>query len=54
MYAIKNNDGCFLTSPNETGSGTYISLMTKEKAQREIDTYYRNRGYKIVKLKTKQ
>lgn len=52
-YAIIDNEGRFLTSPNETGSGKYISLFTKEKAQQEIEIYYRNKGYRVRKLKTK-
>ncbi len=52
-YAILDNDGKFLTSPNEHGSGSYIALMDKEDAKKEIEMYYRGKGYSVRKMKVK-
>ena len=51
QYAIVDKEGNFLTAPNETGSGRYISVMTKECAEGNIKIYYK--GCKIKKVKVK-
>ena len=49
QYAIVNKFGYFLAASNETGSGLYISLLTKKEAEFHIKMYYPNN--KIKKLK---
>lgn len=48
-YAIVDKEGYFLTAPNETGSGRYIALMTKENAKRNLVLY--TKGCKLKKVK---
>jgi hypothetical protein len=51
-YIIVTKDGEAITHPNETGSGKYISVMSKDKAKSCIATYYSRKGYKAKKIKT--
>ena len=50
LYAIVTDDGKFIAYPNETGSGSYISLMSKQEAIENIARYHGN-GYKVKKIK---
>lgn len=50
-YAITDKEGNFLTAPNETGSGKFIALTSKENATLEVEKYYKGKGYKVKKLK---
>jgi hypothetical protein len=52
-YAIIDNNGNFITAPNETGSGNYISLMTKANAEMYAKMYGGEYKYKIKKIKVK-
>jgi cell division septal protein FtsQ len=52
QYAIVDKNGVFITYPNETGSGNFISLMTKSQAEGKVKMYY-NKNYKIKKMKVK-
>lgn len=52
MYAITTPEGLFISLPNETGSGDYITLETKEKAYTHLKMYYPV-GYKLKMLKVK-
>jgi hypothetical protein len=49
-YVILDNNGRYITATNETGSGLCISVLTKEEATREIETYYKNKNYYIDKI----
>jgi len=51
-YAIVDKEGNFLTAPNETGSGRYISLMTQKHAEQSIKMYY-EKTCKVKKVKVK-
>lgn len=50
-YAIIDHKGNFRTHPNETGSGKYISLMTKNTAERYEKMYGGEYKYKVKKVK---
>ena len=52
-YVILDDKGNYLATPNETGSGLYIAVFSRDEATLEIDIFYRFKGYKIKKIKIK-
>jgi len=52
-YAVIDKDGYFQTGTDLYSTERHILLRTKADALRYIEIYYRNKGYKVKRMKAR-